>query len=72
MSGGKLARTFDGTPEETALIATSDLLTLKKTIYAANLSEDDVADAGVCRLFPPGGGAGGRRRGARCCPSARS
>lgn len=43
MSGGKLARTFDGTPEETALIATSDLLTLKKTIYAANLSEDDVA-----------------------------
>ncbi len=43
MSGGKLARTFDGTPEEMALIATSDLLTLKKTIYAANLSEDDVA-----------------------------
>ena len=43
MSGGKLARTFDGSPEELALIATSDLLTLKKTIYAANLSEDDVA-----------------------------
>ncbi len=43
MSGGKLARTFDGSPEEMALIATSDLLTLKKTIYAANLSEDDVA-----------------------------
>ena len=43
MSGGKLARTFDGRPEEMALIATSDLLTLKKTIYAANLSEDDVA-----------------------------
>lgn len=43
MSGGKLARTFDGSPEEMALIATSDLLTLKKTIYAANLSEDNVA-----------------------------
>ena len=43
MSGGKLARTFDGSPEEMALIATSDLLTLKKTIYAANLSENDVA-----------------------------
>ena len=43
MSGGKLARTFDGSPEEMALIATSDLLTLKKTIYAANLSEDGVA-----------------------------
>ena len=27
-----------------ALIATSDLLTLKKTIYAANLGEDDVAN----------------------------
>lgn len=25
-----------------ALIATSDLLTLKKTIYVANLSEDEV------------------------------
>ena len=44
MSAGKLARTFDGTEEEMALIATSDLLTLKKTIYAANLSEEEIAD----------------------------
>ena len=39
---GKLARTFDGTDEEMATIATSDLLTLKKTIYVANLSEDEI------------------------------
>lgn len=40
LNEGKLARTFDGEPDELALIATSDLLTLKKTIYVANLSED--------------------------------
>lgn len=37
----KLARTFDGSEEDMALIATSDLLTLKKTIYVANMSEDE-------------------------------
>lgn len=40
LNEGNLARTFDGSDEDMALIATSDLLTLKKTIYAANLSED--------------------------------
>ncbi len=39
LNAGKLARTFDGDDEELALIATSDLLTLKKTIYVANLAE---------------------------------
>ncbi len=39
LNQGKLARTFDGSDEDLALIATSDLLTLKKTIYVANLSE---------------------------------
>ena len=43
LNEGKLARTFDGTPDEMELIGTSDLLTLKKTIYAANLGEDEVA-----------------------------
>ena len=43
LNEGKLARTFPGSEDEMALIATSDLLTLKKTIYAANLGEDDVA-----------------------------
>ena len=36
------ARTYDCSDDDRALIATSDLLTLKKTIYAANLSETQV------------------------------
>ena len=44
LNEGKLARTFPASEDEMALIATSDLLTLKKTIYAANLGEDDVAN----------------------------
>ena len=44
LNEGKLARTFPGSEDEMALIATSDLLTLKKTIYAANLGENDVAN----------------------------
>ena len=43
LNEGKLARTYDCAPEEMELIETSDLLTLKKTIYAANLGEDEVA-----------------------------
>ena len=42
LNQGKLARTFDGSEEDMALIGTSDLLTLKKTIYVANLAEDEV------------------------------
>ena len=44
LNQGKLARTFDGTEEDMAIIGTSDLLTLKKTIYVANLSEAEVND----------------------------
>ncbi|MBQ7566332.1 MAG: redox-regulated ATPase YchF [Oscillospiraceae bacterium] len=44
LNEGKLARTFEASEDELELIATSDLLTLKKTIYAANLGEDEVAD----------------------------
>ena len=44
LNGGQLARTFPCSPEDAALVATSDLLTLKKTIYAANLNENTVAD----------------------------
>ncbi len=51
LNEGKLARTFDGTPDEMELLATSDLLTLKKTIYAANLSEDDTADPEANRHY---------------------
>ena len=42
LNEGKLARTYDCSDDDRALIATSDLLTLKRTIYAANISEADV------------------------------
>ena len=42
LNEGKLARTFDCSEEDMALIATSDLLTLKKTIYVANLAESEI------------------------------
>ena len=71
MNEGNLARTFECSEDDAAMIATSDLLTLRKTIYAANLSETDVnapraaAISPRCRRWP-------RRRAARCCRSARS
>ena len=42
LNEGKLARTYTDDADELALIATSDLLTLKKTIYVANMSENEV------------------------------
>ena len=42
MNEGKLARTFTDDAEELAIIAQSDLLTLKKTIYVANLAENEI------------------------------
>ncbi len=42
LNEGKLARTFTDDADELTIIAASDLLTLKKTIYVANLSEDEV------------------------------
>ncbi len=42
LNEGKPARTFGGSEEDMNLIATSDLLTLKKTIYVANMSENEV------------------------------
>ena len=44
LNEGKLARTFTDDKEDLAIIATSDLLTLKKTIYVANLAENEVND----------------------------
>ena len=43
LNEGKPARSFEGSDEDMELIATSDLLTIKPIIYAANMSEDDVA-----------------------------
>ena len=51
MNEGKLARTFEAGADDLALISTSDLLTLKKTIYAANLSEDDASDPEACSYY---------------------
>ncbi len=42
LNEGKLARTFTDDAEDLALISTSDLLTLKKTIYVANLAENEI------------------------------
>ena len=51
LNEGKLARTFPGSEDDMALISTSDLLTLKKTIYAANLGESDVANPEANRHY---------------------
>ena len=40
---GKLARTFACSEEDAALLATSELLTLKPVIYAANMDEEGFA-----------------------------
>jgi len=42
LNEGKLARTFTDDAEELAIIGQSDLLTLKKTIYVANLAESEI------------------------------
>ncbi|OLA31407.1 MAG: hypothetical protein BHW33_02725 [Firmicutes bacterium CAG:137_57_8] len=59
LNEGNLARTYDCSDDDRALIATSDLLTLKKTIYAANLSESQVNEPEASPYF----------RQVRCCPS---
>jgi len=43
LNDGKTARAYDCGEDERSLIATSDLLTLKPVIYAANLDEDGFA-----------------------------
>ena len=48
LESGKLAKTYQtDDDDEVAFIASLDLLTAKKTIYAANVSEDDLADDGA-------------------------
>ena len=44
LNDGKSARSYDCPDDEKEIIATSDLLTLKPVIYAANLDEDGFAD----------------------------
>ena len=51
LNQGKLARTYEADPDDLALIATSDLLTLKKTIYVANLAENEINEPENNRHF---------------------
>ena len=51
LNEGKLARTFTDDAEDRALIATSDLLTLKKTIYVANLAENEINEPETNRHY---------------------
>jgi GTP-binding protein YchF len=51
MNEGHLARTFECAPDDAALIATADLLTLRKTIYAANVGENDVNAPENCAYY---------------------
>ena len=51
LDGGNLARTFACDEDDAALIATSDLLTLKPVIYAANTDEAGFADHENNRYF---------------------
>ena len=51
LNEGKLARTFTNDAEDLALIGTSDLLTLKKTIYVANLAENEINEPESNRHF---------------------
>ena len=44
LNGGKSARSFECDPEDAQIIATSDLLTIKPIIYAANMDENGIAD----------------------------
>ena len=44
LNAGKSARTYECSEEDMALIATSDLLSLKPIIYAANTDEDGFTD----------------------------
>ena len=48
---GKLAKTLELSEEEAELMQTFNLLTAKPTIYAANVSEDDLADDGASNPF---------------------
>jgi len=51
LNEGKLARTYTDDADELAVIAQSDLLTLKKTIYVANLAENEINEPENNRHF---------------------
>ena len=51
LNEGKLARTYTDDADELAVIGQSDLLTLKKTIYVANLAENEINEPEANRHF---------------------
>ena len=51
LNEGKLARTYTDDADELAMIGQSDLLTLKKTIYVANLAENEINEPENNRHF---------------------
>jgi len=51
LNEGKLARTFTDDEAELAIIGESDLLTLKKTIYVANLAEAEINEPEANRHY---------------------
>ena len=51
LNEGRLARTFECDDDDRALIGTTDLLTLKKTIYVANLAENEINEPEKNRHF---------------------
>ena len=51
LNEGKLARTYTDDADELAVIGQSDLLTLKKTIYVANLAEAEINEPEANRHF---------------------
>ena len=51
LNAGKLARTFTDDADELAIIGESDLLTLKKTIYVANLAENEINEPDANRHY---------------------
>ena len=69
LNDGKSARTYlaEVDEEDGALIATSELLSLKKIIYAANLDEDGFADPGSVDYYNRVA-ARAAEEGAQCIP----
>ena len=51
LNDGKSARTYDCSDEDRALLETSDLLSIKPVIYAANLEELGIEESGLDRLI---------------------
>ena len=51
LNEGKLARTFTDDADDLAIIGESDLLTLKKTIYVANLAENEINEPETNRHY---------------------